>query len=248
MIERIKKAADKIKKAKRITILTGAGISKASGIPTFRGEDGLWGKYSISEFATLEAFHKDPKKVWQWYNYRKKLIKQAEPNKAHYVLVELERIFKDGFALITQNIDNLHTKAGNKSVYELHGNIFEVKCLICNKIYHDQTIYKDDQLPPKCKYCQSIRTRPNVVWFGESLDVELIKKAMALAASCDVFISVGTSGGVQPAAGLPKIAQRMGKYVVEFNAEYSAISMFADDVIIGNAEKTLPMLLNYLTR
>ncbi|WP_051453551.1 SIR2 family NAD-dependent protein deacylase [Hippea sp. KM1] len=248
MIERIKKAADIIKNAKRITVLTGAGISKASGIPTFRDKNGLWRKYSIEEFATPQAFKENPKKVWQWYNQRKKLIKQAKPNKAHYALAELEELFKDGFALITQNIDNLHRLASNRRIYELHGNIFQTKCLVCDKVYLDEDVYEDEQLPPACRYCKSKKTRPNVVWFGESLDTSMIKKAMGLAATCDVFISIGTSGAVMPVAKLPQIAQYMGRYVVEFNADYSTISMFADDVIIGKAEETLPLLVSLIKR
>ena len=245
MIEKLKIVADRIKNAKKLVVLTGAGISKASGIPTFRGKDGLWSKYSPSELATYEAFSKNPKLVWQWYNYRRKIIKEAEPNAAHYALVELEKMFGDNFALITQNIDSLHKRAGNKNVYELHGNIFETKCLICDKIYFDDKIYSDDELPPKCVYCGG-KTRPNVVWFGENLDRDILDKAMSLAAQCDVMLVVGTSGMVQPAASLPKITHDIKGIVFEFNTEYSGVSIYAEEVIIGKSEETLPELVNLL--
>ncbi len=243
MEEKVLKIAEKIRSAKKLTVLTGAGISKASGIPTFRGKDGLWSKYSPSELATYQAFTKNPKLVWQWYNYRRKIIKPAKPNAAHYAISELERIFKDNFTLITQNIDSLHRQAGNKNILELHGNIFETKCLICDRIYFDDTIYKDDELPPKCKFCGG-KVRPNVVWFGENLDRDILDQAMAASAQCDVFLCIGTSGIVQPAASLPKIASDIKAFVIEINVEYSGVSIYADEVIIGKAEEVLPKIVD----
>ena len=243
MEEKVLKIAEKIRSAKKLTVLTGAGISKASGIPTFRGKDGLWSKYSPSELATYQAFTKNPKLVWQWYNYRRKIIKSAKPNAAHYAISELERIFKDNFTLITQNIDSLHRQAGNKNILELHGNIFETKCLICDRIYFDDTIYKDDELPPKCKFCGG-KVRPNVVWFGENLDRDILDQAMAASAQCDVFLCIGTSGVVQPAASLPKIASDIKAFVIEINVEYSGVSIYADEVIIGKAEEVLPKIVD----
>ncbi len=243
MDEKIKEIAKKIEKAKSITILTGAGISNASGIPTFRGKDGLWKRYSPTELATMDAFIKNPKLVWQWYNYRRKLIKDAKPNKAHYALVELEKRFKDGFALITQNVDSLHKIAGTKNIYELHGNIFEVKCLKCGKVYYDDKIYKDNELVPKCKYCKEGSLRPNVVWFGENLDRDILDSSMKLSATCDVFMAIGTSGVVQPAASLPKIAHDNGAFVVEINIEYSGISIYSNEVILNRADKILPEII-----
>ncbi len=243
MEEKIFKIAEKIKNANKLTVLTGAGISKASGIPTFRGKDGLWSKYSPSELATYQAFTKNPKLVWQWYNYRRKIIKAAKPNAAHFAISELEQIFKDNFTLITQNIDSLHRQAGNKNILELHGNIFETRCLICDKIYFDDTIYEDDELPPKCKFCGG-KVRPNVVWFGENLDRDILDQAMAASAQCDVFLCIGTSGVVQPAASLPKIASDIRAFVVEINVEYSGVSIYADEVIIGKAEEILPKIVD----
>ena len=247
MEEKIFKIVEKIRNAKKLTVLTGAGISKASGIPTFRGKDGLWSKYSPSELATYQAFTKKPKLVWQWYNYRRKIIKAAKPNAAHYAISKLEKIFKDNFTLITQNIDSLHRQAGNKNILELHGNIFETKCLICDKIYFDDTIYKDDELPPKCKFCGG-KVRPNVVWFGENLDRNILDKAMEASARCDVFLCIGTSGVVQPAASLPKIASDIRAFVVEINMEHSGISIYSDEIIIGKAEDILPKIVDLVKK
>jgi len=247
MDEKIRSIAKKLKAANKVTVLTGAGISKASGIPTFRGKNGLWSKYSPSELATYQAFTKNPKLVWQWYNYRRKIIKKANPNPAHYAIAQLEEIYGKNFTLITQNIDSLHRRAGNKNVLELHGNIFETKCLICDKIYFDDTIYGDGELPPKCKFCGG-KTRPNVVWFGENLDREILDNAMSAAAQCDVFLSIGTSGVVQPAASLPKIASDIRAYVAEINVEYSGVSIYADDVIISPAEEVLPKIVELVKK
>ncbi len=247
MKEKIFKIAEKIKNAKKITVLTGAGISKASGIPTFRGKDGLWSKYSPSELATYQAFTKNPKLVWQWYNYRRKIIKAAKPNAAHYAILELEKIFKNNFTLITQNIDSLHRQAGNKNILELHGNIFETKCLICDKIYFDDTIYEDDELPPKCKFCGG-KVRPNVVWFGENLDRNILDKAMEASAQCDVFLCIGTSGVVQPAASLPKIASDIRAFVIEINIEHSGVSIYSDEVIIEKVEEMLPKIVDLVKK
>ncbi len=247
MEEKIFKIAEKIRNAKKITVLTGAGISKASGIPTFRGKDGLWSKYSPSELATYQAFTKNPKLVWQWYNYRRQIIKSAKPNAAHHAISELEQIFKYNFTLITQNIDSLHIQAGNKNILELHGNIFETKCLICERIYFDDTIYEDDELPPKCKFCDG-KVRPNVVWFGENLDRDILDQAMAASAQCDVFLCIGTSGVVQPAASLPKIASDIRAFVVEINTEYSGISIYSDETLIGKAEEILPQIVDLVKK
>lgn len=246
MNDKIRKTKEAIKKAKSITVLTGAGISKASGIPTFRGKDGLWNRYSPEELATMGAFLKNPKLVWQWYNYRRKLIKDTKPNKAHYALVELEKIFKEKFALITQNVDSLHKTAGTKNIYELHGNIFEVRCLKCGKVYYDDKIYTDEELVPKCRYCKDGSLRPNVVWFGENLSRDILDSSMKLSAACDVFMAIGTSGVVQPAASLPKIAHDNGAFVVEINIEYSGISIYSDEVILDEADKILPKIIEAL--
>ncbi len=238
----IDKIAMKIAESTRITVLTGAGISKASGIPTFRGKDGLWHKYSPTELATMGAFMKNPKLVWEWYNYRRKIVKEAKPNQAHLALVKFEELWQDNFTLVTQNVDSLHRMAGSKNIYELHGNIFEVRCLNCGKVYYDDKVYSDDELPPTCKFCSG-RLRPNVVWFGENLDRDVLNAAMRASATCDCFIAVGTSGVVQPAASLPKIAHDRDAFVIEVNVDYSGISIYADEVLLGKAEEMLPQLV-----
>jgi len=246
--EKIELIVKQIKDAKKITFFTGAGISKASGIPTFRGKDGLWNKYSASELATMNAFIKNPKLVWQWYNYRRKLIKQAEPNAAHLSITKIESLFKDNFTLITQNIDSLHKEAGTKNIIELHGNIFEVKCMHCGKVYKDYKIYEDSEMVPQCRYCKKGRLRPNVVWFGENLDRDILDEAMKKSALCDVFIAVGTSGVVQPAASLPKIAYDNGAFIVDINIEYSAVSIYSNETVIAAAQDTLKAIVEKLTK
>ncbi len=239
MNDKIEQIAQNIKNAKRLVVFTGAGISKASGIPTFRGKDGLWKKYSPQELSTLKAFVDNPKLVWQWYNERRRLIKKAKPNAAHHAIAKLETIFKDNFTLITQNIDSLHKKAGNQRIYELHGNIFEVRCMRCGQVYKDDKIYEERELVPKCKYCKEGSLRPNIVWFGENLDRDILNNSMKKSATCDCFIAIGTSGVVQPAASLPKIAHNNNAFVVEINIEYSGISIFADEVILQEADSIL---------
>ncbi len=233
---------EKIKGAHNIVFFSGAGISEASGIPTFRGKDGLWSIYSVDEIATMSAFVKNPKLVWQWYNYRRKLASIAQPNMAHYSLTKIENIFQDRFTLITQNIDSLHKKAKTKKVIELHGNIFEVRCMRCGEVYHDDKIYSEEDLVPKCKYCKEGSLRPNVVWFGENLDRNMLDTAMKSSATCDIFISIGTSGVVQPAASLPKIAHDNAAFVVDINVEYSAISIYSDITVLDRAENVLCLI------
>ncbi len=245
MNEKLFKCAQELKKAQKIAVLTGAGISKASGIPTFRGKDGLWKRYSPTELATLDAFMRNPKLVWEWYNYRRKIVKQAKPNAAHHALVTLEKHFKSNFTLITQNVDSLHRQAGSENVLELHGNIFENRCLNCGKVYYDDTVYEDTQLPPSCRFCSG-RVRPNVVWFGENLNREILDAAMKASATCDCFLAIGTSGVVQPAASMPKIAHDRGAFVIEINIDYSGISIYADEMLLGGAEEILPQLVAML--
>ncbi len=242
----IKQAAKKIKEAKSIVVFTGAGISKASGISTFRGKDGLWHNNSQRELSTFDSFVKNPKLVWQWYNQRKKQIKESKPNIAHLSAAELEDMFQDRFTLITQNIDSLHKQAGNKNILNLHGSIFESRCMRCGKVYEDYTIYKDEELVPKCKFCKEGSIRPNVVLFGESLDRDILKEASKKAANCGVFIAVGTSGVVQPAAGIPKIAHDSRAFVIDINVEYSGISIYSDITILQESEKVMSSILKYL--
>ncbi len=209
----------------RIVVLTGAGVSAESGIPTFRGKDGLWNKYDPQELATPEAFQRNPKLVWEWYDWRRQLIAKAEPNEAHRIIAKMEKEFED-FWLITQNVDGLHQRAGSKKVIELHGNIWKVRCIKCFAEYYE---YKTplDELPPKCKECGGI-LRPGVVWFGEALPEDALMKAYELSETADIFIVVGTSAQVYPAAELPFIAKRRGAKLIEVNPEETPVSPYAN--------------------
>ena len=228
----------KLKNAKTVSALTGAGVSSESGVPTFRGEQGLWKKYRPEELANFSAFIENPKLVWEWYNYRKNLIKQVEPNQGHYSLVEMENHFSD-FFLITQNVDNLHHLAGSKTIYELHGNIMRNRCVDCNK-QSDEFLFDENNLP-RCS-CGGL-IRPDVVWFGESLPSDVIAKSFEAAEKSDVFFSIGTSAVVQPAASLPLEAKRAGAYVVEINFEPTVITNYVDESIIGKSGEILPELI-----
>ncbi len=233
MVERM--VAKQVKKAKLITVLTGAGISRASGIPTYRGEGGLWEHSVPDKLPSQSMFLDNPEYVWEYHRKLKKLMEQARPNEAHFSLLKLEKHLNSQLNIVTQNIDGLHLRAGTKKVSELHGNIFRCICTGCKR--RSTNHYKDGI--PKCPHC-SRSMRPDVVWFGENLPVETLKKAMDLASSSDVFIIVGTSGVVQPAASLPRIACASGALVIEFNIERSAVSVYANLIIMGRCEITLP--------
>ncbi|MEN3038283.1 MAG: NAD-dependent deacylase [Candidatus Kryptonium sp.] len=236
------KLIQKLKNAKSVVVLTGAGISAESGVPTFRGQEGLWKKFKPEELATFDAFIRNPELVWEWYNYRRKLILEVKPNPGHYALVELENILPN-FTLITQNVDNLHRRAGSKNVIELHGNIERNYCIKCGKRYDDVNL-AIEMKSPKCD-CGGL-IRPDVVWFGEMLPIDAWDKAEESASNCDVFFSVGTSGVVYPAASLPQIAKRSGAYTVEINIERTDLSWFMDEVIIGKSGEVLPELVKIL--
>jgi len=241
-----------ILEAQRLSILTGAGVSAESGIPTFRGKDGLWNKYNLTELATLYAFEEDPLRVWKWYLWRMRLIASARPNAGHRAIAEMEKLFPN-FLLITQNVDGLHRRAGSRKLVELHGNIFEGKCRSCSKHYSEEELsrifpladknylrelseeefkerilngLKERELP-ECFICGSL-VGPGVVWFGESLPENALSQAFKAAENCDVFFSVGTSALVQPAASLPLIAKRQGAILVEVNPEETPISSYCD--------------------
>jgi NAD-dependent deacetylase len=236
------KLLQRLKDAEHVVVLTGAGISAESGVPTFRGNEGLWKKFKPEELATFDAFIKNPELVWEWYNYRRKLIQEVEPNPGHYALVELEEFFPK-FTLITQNVDNLHRRAGSKNIVELHGNIEKNYCIKCGKRYDDVNLALEMKVP-KCE-CGGL-IRPDVVWFGEMLPPGAWEIAEEAASSCDVFFSIGTSGVVYPAASLPQIAKMNGAYTVEINIERTELSWFMDEVIIGKSGEVLPKLIEKL--
>ena len=234
MLEQI---SNKLKQAEKIIFVTGAGISQESGIPTFRGKDGLWRKYDPMKLATIDAFYEDPKLVWEWYEERRKNILTAKPNPGHLAIVQLEK--KKPVHILTQNIDGLHQRAGSKSVYELHGNIITIKCTVCD--FKDKISTSFSGLPPLCK-CGNI-LRPDVVWFGESLPQDVWQAAISQAISCDTMIVVGTSLAVSPANLLPIYAKQNGAILIEVNPEETPMSGTMDISIRSSAAKALPELV-----
>jgi len=230
--------ADKLKNAKKIVFVTGAGISQESGIPTFRGTDGLWRKYDPMQLATIDAFYDDPKLVWEWYEDRRKNILQAKPNPGHSAIAELEK-YKE-VTVLTQNIDGLHQRSGSTKVLELHGSIIRIKCSVCN--FKDNIPTSFDELPPICSSCNNI-LRPDVVWFGESLPQDVWNQAIFEAKSCDVMIIAGTSLVVSPANTLPVYAKQNSALLVEVNPEETIMSSEMDLSLKMTSAKALPNLI-----
>ncbi len=228
----------------RIALLTGAGISAESGVPAFRGPGGLWKSFRPEDLATPQAFQKDPALVWEWYLWRRSIIAKAEPNAGHIALVDLEKRYGDDFLLITQNVDGLHQKAGSKRLLELHGNIWRVRCLSCGVVYYDYST-SQPQLPPTCRECGGL-VRPDVVWFGEALPEDVLLNAYQWAKSCQMFVSIGTSAVVYPAAELPHVAKRHGAKLIEINTEETPISSLADVIIREPASTGIKKLLEAL--
>lgn len=221
-----------------IAVLTGAGISAESGVPTFRGEEGLWRQYRAEELATPQAFQRDPALVWQWYDWRRGLIASCEPNSAHHTLVEMEKQCGD-FLLITQNVDGLHRRAGSQRLLELHGNIWQMRCTDENTVVENRTVPLPE-VPPRCS-CGAL-LRPHVVWFGESLDSQILGTAFRAVERSQLMLVIGTSAVVQPAASLPAIASDKGGYLIEVNVERTPLSAYADEVVLGPAAEELPKL------
>jgi NAD-dependent deacetylase len=237
----------------RITVLTGAGVSAASGVPTFRGSDGLWKNFRPEALATAEAFGRDPSLVWEWYAWRRFRIAACDPNEAHRVLARWSRRFPN-FKLITQNVDGLHERAAADAaatadqaqpseIIRLHGSIWEVSCWQgCAKSprrWRDDTVTFEN-LPPRCPYCGGL-IRPGVVWFGETLETSVISQAWN-AAKCDVFIAAGTSAVVYPAAGFIEQAKSNGAFTVEINPEATPATRAVDLALTGGAETILPQI------
>jgi NAD-dependent deacetylase len=228
--------------AARITVLTGAGVSAASGVPTFRGGDGLWKHFRVEELATPEAFARAPGLVWEWYDWRRQLIAACAPNAAHHVLAEWSLRFPR-FTLITQNVDGLHERAGTAGVLRLHGSIWDVgcwqRCAASPHRWRDDTVPFTSR-PPTCPHCGG-PLRPGVVWFGEALDEHVVAASLA-ASDCDIFFTIGTSAVVYPAAGLIGHARRAGALTVEINPDSTAASDAVDVVLPTGAEAMLPRL------
>ena len=229
--------------AKTVAVLTGAGVSAESGVPTFRdARTGLWAKFRPEELATPRAFRRHPRLVWEWYQWRRKLVADAKPNPAHLALAEMEKLFPR-FHLITQNVDGLHQRAGSRQVIELHGNITRTKCFDEGTIV---STWKDTgDVPPKCPACGGW-LRPDVVWFEEPMPEAEMEQATAASTTCDIFLSIGTSTVVYPAAALPSEALRGGATLVEINPQPTPLTAQAHFALAGAAGVVLPQLLKAL--
>ena len=233
-------AARVIASASRVAVLTGAGISAESGVPTFRdAQTGLWANFRPEEVATPEAFAANPRMVWDWYASRRKQLESVVPNAGHRAIAELERRSAH-FTLITQNVDGLHAQAGSKRVLELHGNIRRSKCFAENVVVESWP--ETGEVPPRCPFCGSW-LRPDVVWFGEMLPQGAYEAALEAAQSCEVFLSVGTSTEVEPAASLPFVALERGATVIEVNLQPTPLSRRASIILRGPAADVLPQLV-----
>ena len=243
----IRQAAAILRDKQHIAVLTGAGVSKESGVPTFRDAmEGLWAQYDPQQLATPGAFRTNPRLVWDWYEWRREMVRQARPNPGHVALAQIEARWAD-VIVITQNVDDLHEQAGSQRVIHLHGNIAESKCFFdCQGsptlVDVSQIEWDRDSGPPPCPYCGRW-VRPNVVLFGETLPQAALGAAMHASQVCDVMLVVGTSGLVTPAASLPFHAHEAGATIIEVNPVESAISSIADVILRGPSGEMLPQLL-----
>jgi NAD-dependent deacetylase len=235
-----KELVGKLRGARRVTALTGAGVSQESGLRTFRdAQNGVWSQYRPEDLATPEAFARNPVLIWEWYAARRLRAGEVQPNPAHYALAEMGRHIPE-FTLLTQNVDGLHQRAGSGEVVELHGNITRVRCSLgCGCV---ETWDERGGQPPRCPRCGA-HLRPDVVWFGERLPADALETALAGACSCELFFSIGTSGSVQPAASLASTAAEQGAMVVEINLEPTPLSVRADFCLRGRAGEILPELV-----
>lgn len=227
-VKDIEEVKEKLHKAKSVVVLSGAGISAESGVPTFRGEDGLWNNYRAEELATPGAFARDPELVWRWYDWRRGIVGKIEPNKAHYALKDLEDKLNK-LVIITQNVDGLHELAGSSDILELHGNIWHVRCTKCGEVSQNRVV--PIEILPYC-HCGGL-LRPHIVWFGEPLDHDIIGRAFNEAKNCDFMFVIGTSGIAQPAASLAGLAKENGAYIVEINIEPTALTGIMDKAFHG---------------
>ncbi len=226
-------------RAASVAVLTGAGISAESGVPTFRGPGGLWRDYRPEDLATPQAFERDPKLVWEWYNWRRERIAGAGPNAAHRALVEIEKR-TPRFTLITQNVDGLHDLAGSGKILKLHGDIWRLRCTVCGAEFPNRRVPLP-KIPPHCA-CGGL-ARPGVVWFGEPLPPGIMQEAEHAARSAELFLVIGTSAVVYPAAGLIPLAKEGGAKVIEINLEETAFSQIVDCALRWPAAEILPQLL-----
>jgi len=238
----IRMLAEKLRGARRVVALTGAGVSAESGVPTFRGAEGLWRNFRPEELATPQAFARDPVLVWEWYDWRRQKVSACSPNEGHRALAALGcRSF--AFDLVTQNVDGLHRLAGSSPVLELHGSLWNLRCVSCSRNREDRRVPLPS-IPPRCE-CGGLE-RPGVVWFGEALPGGVLSHAFEAASRADVFLVVGTSALVHPAASLPEVAGEQGALVVEVNPELTPLSGLVDLRLAGPSAQILPRILDAL--
>lgn len=235
-------AVEWLKNCQFLFVLTGAGVSKESGIPTFRDAlEGLWANYNPEELATPEGFRKNPSLVWQWYDSRRQKVKDVEPNPGHYALAQLQKLVPE-FFLCTQNVDGLHVRAGSTDVIEIHGSISRFKCF--DKGHEQKDVPYDLKEPPVCA-CGSL-VRPDVVWFNEPMPEKLLKQAFAAAEKSDVALVIGTSGLVYPAASIPFVAKQGGAKIIEINPNRTELTDSCDLFLAGPSGLILPQLVEQL--
>lgn len=234
----IHKAARVLQNARYPLFLSGAGISAESGIPTFRGPDGLWKNYRAEDLATPEAFKRDPALVWEWYNWRKGIISAKKPNAAHEAIRQIAEKLPQ-LMCATQNVDGFHALAGLKNVLEMHGNIFRARCMACSAI---QEMRGDVDAGTPCLSCGEPRLRPDIVWFGESLPKDIMHQIYERLHVCDAILVVGTSGSVYPAAGFAIEVRRREGYVIEVNVEEGHKPYAHDIYLRGKAGEILPQI------
>jgi NAD-dependent deacetylase len=232
------KLLQRLSHASGITILTGSGISAESGAPTFQNTDGLWNSYKIEELTTLKALNANPELFWKFYTWRRQKLQDIEPNLGHYALVDLERIIH-GFALLTQNVDNLHRIAGSKKLIELYGNLTRDRCTKCGQRYPAET--GEFKIVPTCTKCDGL-LRPDVVLSGEEIEEKFIQAAQKASAACEVFLSIGSSSVVEPTASLPYLAKANGAYVIEVNTEETPLTSHVNEVYNETSSVFLPQL------
>ncbi len=239
VVQELARIRESITPSTKISVLSGAGISAASGIPTFRGaQDSLWSKYRPEDLATAQAFYSDPELVWRWYDWRRGLIAESKFNAAHQALADLEK--KSDLVIVTQNVDGYHQDAGSSTVHEFHGSIWRVRCTDCHYERYERAV--PIPLLPHCKKCGGLE-RPAVVWFGEGIDPQIMQRSFEVAGDCDLFLVIGTAGAVYPAASLVDAAKNAGAMVIEFNLEKSGVSHLADLFVPGSSHDTLPELV-----
>ena len=231
---------DRVSTIRSVCVMTGAGISAESGVPTFRGLGGLWDKFRPEELANIDAFMANPELVWEWYNYRRTLLTDVRPNAAHHAVAALEGMV-DEFLLATQNVDGLHRMAGSSKMVELHGNIRRSHCHACGRVAEELPPVEKGTVP-QCPDCGGL-FRPSVVWFGELLPMEAFGAAEKAARRCDLFVLIGTSGVVYPAASIPFTARTAGAYLLEINPEETELSRYADGIVRAPATEGVPALV-----